>query len=321
MILLIEKVNARFRALAPTSGQASGLSICLKMIADTLPYVSVAQVDNVDHIATAIYAVKPKKVLIQALWVSDEQWKYLRRTFPEVKFYAHIHSNAPFLACEIDAFGHINVARENGVGVVFNDGRMGDNEDVYLPNIYKDYSKTTKTTAKDQNEFNVICAGSLRPMKNHITQAMGAMHYCNTNKKRLNFYINGTRSEGGDTIKSNLRSLFRGTVHTLTDTEWHSHDQLLKTLPYYDLGMQVSLSESYNIVAGDYTVSGIPMVVSNEISWASAMCMAEPGSFISISAAIAHVMKHKEKVIMHNRSNLDMKNSYAINYWNEFYAS
>lgn len=321
MILLIEKVNARFRSLAPTSGQASGLSICLKMIADTLPYVSVAQVDNVDHIATAIYALKPKKVLIQALWVSDEQWKYLKRTFPEVKFYAHIHSNAPFLACETDAFGYINVARKNGVGIVFNDARMGDKEDIYLPNIYKDYSKTTKTTAKDQNEFNVICAGSLRPMKNHITQAMGAMHYCNTNKKRLNFYINGTRSEGGDTIKSNLRSLFRGTVHNLLEIEWNSHDQFLRTLPYYDLGMQVSLSESYNIVAGDYTAAGIPMVVSEEISWATGMSMANPGSFESISNTIDHVVRNKDMVVTKNRACLKLENGYSIKYWDDFYAS
>jgi hypothetical protein len=49
-----------------------------------------------------------------------------------------------------------------------------------------------------------------------------------------------------------------------------------------DIGMQVSFSETFNIVAADMLVAGVPLVTSNEIPWASNLSVAEPTNLDSI---------------------------------------
>jgi hypothetical protein len=51
-----------------------------------------------------------------------------------------------------------------------------------------------------------------------------------------------------------------------------------------DLGLQVSLSETFNIVGADLISQGVPVVGSTEIPWAVKMFAADPTS----SADIAH---------------------------------
>jgi len=43
-----------------------------------------------------------------------------------------------------------------------------------------------------------------------------------------------------------------------------------------DLGLQVSLSETFNIVGADLISQGVPVIGSAEIPWAAGWCAAEP---------------------------------------------
>jgi hypothetical protein len=70
--------------------------------------------------------------------------------------------------------------------------------------------------------------------------------------------------------------LFRHVPHELVEHPWVAHRQLLELLRTMDIGLQVSFSETFNIVAADYAVAGLPIVVSPEISWATPWCQAEP---------------------------------------------
>jgi hypothetical protein len=45
-----------------------------------------------------------------------------------------------------------------------------------------------------------------------------------------------------------------------------------------DIGMQVSLSESFNIVSADFVSMGVPIVVSNDIEWISGDLKIDPTS-------------------------------------------
>lgn len=58
--------------------------------------------------------------------------------------------------------------------------------------------------------------------------------------------------------------------------KWQNHKDFLKTVAKMDIGMQFSLSETYNIVAGDFVYVGIPIVVSPEIQWMPWYSKADP---------------------------------------------
>lgn len=53
-----------------------------------------------------------------------------------------------------------------------------------------------------------------------------------------------------------------------------------------DVAMQVSFTETFNIVAADCAVRGIPVVVSPEISWAATAYQADPTNLGSIEHAL-----------------------------------
>ena len=50
-----------------------------------------------------------------------------------------------------------------------------------------------------------------------------------------------------------------------------------------DVGMQCSMSESFNIVSADFVKMGVPIVVSNDIEWMPGLLKASPTDWVSIS--------------------------------------
>jgi len=56
----------------------------------------------------------------------------------------------------------------------------------------------------------------------------------------------------------------------------------MKLVRLMDLGMQVSYSETFNIVSADFAVANVPLVVSPEVSWVAKMFQADPNSRIDI---------------------------------------
>jgi hypothetical protein len=125
-------------------------------------------------------------------------------------------------------------------------------------------------------------------MKNHLMQAMAAIQFANKMGKQLRFHINVGRVEGrGEPVMRNLMALFEQLSHTghqLITHEWTPRDEFLKLCGTMDIGMQVSLSETFNIVGADLISQGVPVVGSTEIPWAVKMFAADPTS----SADIAH---------------------------------
>jgi glycosyltransferase involved in cell wall biosynthesis len=317
-VLLVEKINHRYKRLTGSIRQASGLSICTQMIQESVEGVHRVEVDNLYHIEQALLYHNPNKVLLQGIWASRDELRLLREKHKRTRFYIHIHSNIPFLACEGFAFHRILEAKEMGVGIVVNDARSAYSipGSVYLPNIY--VSRMMKKKDKDPNAIHVICAGSLRPMKNHATQALGAIQFANSQGKTLHFYVNTGRSEGGDAIRQALQGIFMMyPKHQLVSLPWMEHDEFLSFLTSMDYGLQVSLSETFNIVAADYTAAGLPMVVSDEVRWAHPLVMADCGS----PSQIAGKMETCREYVEHNQRNLRIESSQAAEFWRDFVSA
>src|SRR5689334_13150548 len=98
--------------------------------------------------------------------------------------------------------------------------------------------------------INIASFGSLRPFKNQLIQAVAAIVFAEQKDKILYFHINSTRMEqGGESVIKNIKALFEGTDHKLVEHGWLEQHHFLELVSRMDLGMQISFTESFNLVA------------------------------------------------------------------------
>lgn len=262
-------------------GFSSGLFNSIRFVAEMLkdyPNSEVKYVEVVDNnsIDREVSLFKPNIVFIEALWVVPEKFEVLHRLHPKVKWVIRLHSDTPFLANEGSAIDWLfKYTRHKNVFIAANSmyavealSGMLEEEVGYLPNYYP-----IKSSFRDT--LHIGCFGAVRPMKNQLTQAIAAVKYADETGRRLYFHINASRIERGENALKNIRSLFEHTKHILIEHTWMNHDDFIKVVRRMDIGMQVSLSETYNIVAADFVSQNVPMVVSQEITFIHPDCQVE----------------------------------------------
>jgi hypothetical protein len=170
----------------------------------------------------------------------------------------------------------------------------------YLPNYYSCEKPKLNWCqvihgAKVNPENNVLhvgCFGAIRPLKNHVHQALAALKYAHQTGKTLFFHINASRVEGSaGPILRCLRSVFsHHPEHQLIEAPWMSHADFLDYSANMDVVMQVSMSETFNIVAADAVARGIPTLVSSEVPWSHAVQRANPHDVEDIVDSLERVM-------------------------------
>lgn len=232
---------------------------------------------------------RPTHVIIEALWVTPTKFTILSKLHPKVKWIIRLHSEMPFISNEGMAMDWLGdyMAYDN-VTIAANAPRMLDdvrtylqiregftnmavNQKVsYLPNYYpQEYKYKEYSEAKEH--IDIGCFGAVRPLKNHLMQAIAALKFANYMDKKLHFHINVGRVEGkGEPVLNNLKALFQqlhDKGHKLIANEWSEREQFLELCGKMDIGLQVSFSETFNIVGADIVSQGVPLVGSIEIPW------------------------------------------------------
>jgi hypothetical protein len=187
---------------------------------------------------------------------------------------------------------------------------------VYLPNIYVDVAGTSQKK-EDSTTLDIGCFGAVRPLKNHLLQAVVAMMFAEYIGKPLRFHINSDRIEQkGESIVRNLISLFKDTPHELVEHHWMNHDDFIKLVRLMDLGMQVSFSETFNIVAADFVVNDIPMIGSPEIDWLSGFYQASLTDYHDIFEKLLFAYKFRKLSLQSlNKVGLNNHNKSAVKEW------
>jgi hypothetical protein len=151
-----------------------------------------------------------------------------------------------------------------------------DRRIAYLPNYYPTHRKFPGRKKAD-GYLDVACFGAIRPLKNQLIQGIAAMEYAGSIGKTLRFHINATRTEQkGDNVLKNLRALFAATSHELVEHPWANHREFLWMLGNMDMAMQVSFTETFNIVAADCVTMRLPLVASEDIVWMNRWGQAAP---------------------------------------------
>ena len=262
----------------------------------------VVVVDN-NYIDREVTAYRPTHVIIEALWVTPSKFAILQKLHPSVKWIIRLHSEMPFMAGEGMAMDWIgDYAEFNNVYIGVNaprmlretklflqtkiPGRIWDSRVIYLPNFYPQEYKTKKFN-RDKDVIDIGCFGAVRPLKNHLLQAFGAMEFADSIGKKLRFHVNAGRIEmQGGPVLQNLKGVFQHLYdrgHEMINHQWTPREEFLKLCGEMDIGLQVSFSETFNIVGADLVSQGVPLVGSKEIPWAVTAFTADPTSSVDIA--------------------------------------
>ena len=252
--------------------------------------ISVTDNNDIDREVTRF---NPTHVFIEALWVVPSKFNILMKLHPKVEWYVRIHSKVPFLAhegmaiewmreySEISRRHHKLHLTSNSMETVKDFEKAYRIKIFYYPNIYcpTHYTEYSPTECSGNNIINIGCFGAVRPMKNQLIQALAAISFANKTGLWLRFHINGDRIEQkGNGVFKNLENAFKDSKHELVKHPWMNHEPFIHLIKRMDVGMQVSMSESFNIVAADFVWNNIPVIGSSEISWLSFLYKADPNS-------------------------------------------
>jgi hypothetical protein len=295
----------------------------------------VEVVDN-NCIDREVTLFKPTHVIIEALWVVPSKFEVLTALHPNVQWIIRAHSELPFIANEGIAVGWIrgylqfpNVSiAANAIDALTDfrtiarategfDPETADARVIYLPNYYP-FTRGALRIFRDahKHEVHVGCFGALRPLKNQLIQAVAAIRYAEITGKRLAFHINASRPEqGGNENLKNIRALFENTKHALVEHEWMKHHDFLHLIAQMDLVMQVSMTETFCIVAADAVTMNVPVVVSPEIDWVSESAMAEATDAEDIAYTIGRVLDSKERKRIHQENREGLAEYCADSRW------
>lgn len=312
-------------------GKSSGLANSVNMVVAMLRSIDITvnaeeALDN-NSIDRLVTQYSPDIVIIEALWVVPSKFEILHKLHPKVRWIIRLHSELPFIANEGIAMGWLleYVKQKEYITIAANSPRMQHTltnllgvEVAYLPNYYtcdRVYADRDPTPG----EINISCFGAIRPLKNHLAQAVAAILFANEHNMVLRFHINNTRIEGnGGSILKNLRALFpEDGRHSLVEHDWYTHDQFKQIIrDQIDIGMQVSFTESYNIVAADHIDCNVPMVTSPEITFVAWPYTAGPTDIEGMAAALTRSQCMRRFTPQRiNNVKLDALNRRAVYAW------
>lgn len=300
-------------------------------------FVQAVDGNEIDRVVTGY---DPSHVVLEALWATPakmDELMSLHRHRNRV-WVIRTHSKFSFLANEGMAcswlWGYQHVSRKHHYNLILAPNTEGEAKDLaevfdfgpgaqWLPNIYRPQPTDLPISIeKAADTLDVGCLGAIRPMKNTLTQAIAAMKYCDRNNLRLRFHVNGNRLEQkGEAVHNNMRSLFAGhSGHELVEHRWRPHDEFIALVKGLDLGMQVSFSETFCIVAADFVSNGIPFVGSKEVPFLPGSLQADPTSTESIVTAMGRALGWYGGFLRRRaRSGLEAWNRRAESIWESFF--
>jgi len=285
---------------------------------------------------------KPTHVIIEALWVVPTKFSVLCKLHPNVKWIIRLHSELPFLAGEgmaMDWIGDYSNFDNLLIGInaprmmsevrsflqiknSWTDKQVAD-KIVYMPNYYPQQYKTKKFN-KDKDYIDVGCFGAIRPLKNHMVQAMGALKFAEKIGKKLHFHVNAGRIEmQGQPAINNLKATFvhlYDAGHRLINHEWTPREGFLDLCSQMDIGLQVSFSETFNIVGADLISQGVPLVGSIEIPWKVEQFAADPTDSDDIANKLYQAYKWPKINVWTNQMALTSYTSHTVKIWKKYFG-
>jgi hypothetical protein len=313
---------------------ATGMYNSARFVSDALVQAGfdseVALATDANSIDALVTAAQPTHVIIEGYWVTPAKFDELKPLHPNVKWIVRCHSELPFLAQEGVAMEWSFAYFQRGIMVSGNSPRInrelqmlanGVSSGLTLPMLPNYYPVTEQVlnVRVPNGAMDIGCFGAIRPLKNQLAQAVAAYEFCKRQGLVLRFHINAGRVEmNGQSALTNLRALFAALPNAeLVEHEWTDHDQFVELIASMDLLMQVSFSETFNIVAADAVNQEVPVLGSAEISWLYPI-YANPTSTENMVIQLERVWRSRSTLVELNKARLTKFSQSSIATWTKF---
>ena len=296
ILFVLKKRYSYGRDLSSPYGLKNSCSLVSECLEPKGIESKIVEVIDGNFIDREIYIYKPDFVILEAIWCPPYKLQELLRLYPKIQFHIRIHSKFAFLAQErmalewLSKYDQLTYVYRNLTITANNEDFIEEINGVLLykvrfaPNCYPIDESLRQDKGPVGDILKIGCFGALRILKNQLFQAICAIYVANEMKKTLHFHINdsSTFEKEGNPILNNLHNIFKDLKHKLIIHRWSSHDEFITLVKEMDVGMQVSFSESYDIVAADFITNGIPIIGSPEIKFLCDSYQADPNNFQEI---------------------------------------
>lgn len=325
-----------------STGLYNSASFMHKMLIEKDIESKLVVVPDNNSIDKEVTIYKPTHVIIEALWVVPTKFAVLQKLHPNVTWVIRLHSETPFIAGEgiaMDWIGEYSSFRN--IVIACNAPRflhdirsylkhrnewtksVTEEKVIYLPNYYPQQYKKKKLD-RHKDYIDIGCFGAVRPLKSHLVQALAAIQFADKIKKKLRFHINAGRIEmRGQAVLNNLKGLFEqisGHGHELINHQWCPREDFLKICANMDIGLQSSISETFNIVGADIISQGVPLVGSNEIPWITRWASADPTSSEDVALKLEAAYEHPYINVWFNQRNLTKYTNETAKTWVKYFT-
>ena len=277
---------------------------------------------------------KPDYVIIDGLWVVPSKFEELNSIYPNIKWIIRMHSDIPFIAQEGIfsewMYKYVNLPK---VYVAFNSKTALDivqslfkdrkEKIVYLPNMYKLSDKLPFKPKPKSDTIKISIFGAARVLKNQFLQAIVALELAEKLNKKLELSINvNTKDVNGLPIYLNIIHLLKdhpSKKHSINLVEWSDRDKFLSSVKDMDIGMQVSFTETFNLVCADHIECNVPILGTNEIPWMHFLYKVDPLDHKQILNRLLFSYKYPKLNVYLNRLLLIRYTEKSIKQWEKLF--
>lgn len=274
----------------------------------TQVWAVTSNVDIVNRLKAADAAGAPiTHLVISAPWVSTYDLTTMAHAFPHVKFAVISHSNFGFLQADPSGVRLLREAADLSVGLPnfavggnskkFVDGftKVFSRPAVYLPNMYYlNDDVIPKPKVFNGGTLRIGCFGAVRPLKNTISSAAAALIIARRYHADLEFWVSGGRFEGGgDVVFNAMSQMYANLPHAkIVQAPWRPWSSFREVIRHMHLLMQVSYTESFNMVTADGIAEGITTVTSHAIDWVPQSWQAYSDNVSDIAETGVNLLDH-----------------------------
>jgi glycosyltransferase involved in cell wall biosynthesis len=220
--------------------------------------------------------------IIEAIWLSPSDIRYLASAYPNVEWTCRNHSQIAFLQVEPQAIRNFRGYAEVQEGTL--NFRISANNHrfctgwldsygvhtLYLPNLYPhdiiSHEKIARGGLRDT--FRISAYGANRLLKNHTTAAQAALMIGRRTGQDIEFHINVNREPGGKEVVAAIKAMYHHVPHArLVEDPWTTWSDFRHMAASMDLGLCPTFTETFCLVAADHVAAGVPVVGTDAIEW------------------------------------------------------
>lgn len=269
-------------------------------------------------------------VIISAPWLSPHDLDQLIHHFPYIEFTILSHSNVGFLQADFEGVRNIRAyieLAENHLNLY-----VGGNSERYvewlqdtfhedavlLPNLYpldRDVMKPIPDRTKPYT-LKIGAFGAVRPQKNFMTAAAAAVLIQRRLGVPVEFHMSIGGEEEGNLTALAIEQMLENSNVKLVRHPWRYWDEFIKEVGAMDLLIQVSYTESFNMITADGINAGVPSVVSPAISWAPVLWWADPDNANDVARVGINLLQHDLTRAL-GIAALRAHNKWALSIWKE----